>query len=139
MGNFPRSIKFARIHCNHLLLGFWLYLLVSNIVRPKSALLAIIDDQLIWSVRKSDSSPPDKTSIPLRSLSAIEVVLPQVMSEVNPKNYLCAELHLVDVHGTRHHLPPELLPGVNQKKIIAALQSEKPDLKVNEYLDKGRT
>jgi hypothetical protein len=107
-----------------------------NIRHPKSGVLAIDGDRLVWMMRQKEEGEVQKLSLPLRSITGLEVVLPRMDGEPNTRNYVLAELFLRDIHGNRHRLPAALHPAVYRKKIIAALQEAIPALKVSERIDK---
>ncbi len=111
---------------------FGCYLCLDDIFNPTRAFLAIADDRLIWSVKKKKSSTADEKSIALGTLDSIEIVLPRFADEVNSRDYSRAELHLIDINGSRFYLPRALLTSVTHRKIIAALKVERPNLKVVE-------
>lgn len=114
---------------------FWLifgaYGSFQNIRSPKSCLLAIRNDQLVWILRQQEAGPTEEQSIPLREIDTLEFVLPETGMNVG-RPIALAELFVLDIHGNRHHLPIELWPGVNREKIVAAIQMEKPAIKVVE-------
>ena len=114
---------------------FWLlfgvYGSFQNIRNPKSCLLVIRNDQLVWILRKKESGPTEEQGIPLQKIDTLEFVLPETGMNVGRPNAL-AELFILDVHGNRHHLPIELWPGVNREKIVDAIQRQNPTIKVVE-------
>jgi hypothetical protein len=116
----------------------WLYVCyvaIRNIRSPKSSTLAIDGDQLTWTLRTVESAAGQQNSIPLHSIDSLEFVLPVKRYMNGERDYSLAELFIVDVHGNRHQLPVELFPGVYRKKIISAIEHEKPGVRVVERMD----
>jgi hypothetical protein len=97
--------------------------------------LAVDGDRLMWTLQPVESGAGCDNSIPLRSIGALEFVLPVVRYEGGVRDCRFAALFIVDVHGNRQQLPMRLHPGVYRKKIIAAIQREKPGVHVIERMD----
>lgn len=118
----------------------WLYVgyvCVRNIRHPKSAMLAVEGDRLIWKLHNRESQEEVAASIILKSIATIEFVLPQIRFENKLRHKALAQLFVVDVHGNRRQLPEELWPGVYQKRISIALKQYLPNIQIIERFDES--
>jgi hypothetical protein len=115
---------------------FVCYVCLRNIRNPKSCVLAIDGDRLVWILRTAESGKSEEGSIPLQAIETLEFVLPATRYPNNARLHSMAELYIVDVDGNRVLLPTELFPGVYRKKITEAIRQEKPTVRVVERVDK---
>lgn len=118
-----------------LMCAIWLlfcYIPIDAIRKPKSRLLAIDGDFLVWRIRTKESETVREERLPLRSIRALEFVLPQSALSSNSRLESFAELFFITTHGQRRELPSDFFPGVYRKKIIAAIQQHVPNVEVLE-------
>lgn len=116
----------------------WLYvswILLKKILRRRSWVMGIENKDLVWLFASRNANDVTKRSIPLQSLRVLEIVFPNVRWEAGVRDYVLAEVFLIDVHGNRHQIPRELLPGIFFKKISSCLQVEVPALRIMERMD----
>jgi hypothetical protein len=108
------------------------YVPLDAIRKPKSRWLAIEGDDLVWRIRTKESEAVCEGRLPLRSLRTLEFVIPKEVLAPRSRLNSCAELFFITVHGSRHELPLDFLPGVYREKIVAAMQQHVPNVQIVE-------
>jgi hypothetical protein len=117
--------------------AFWiLFCMVplKAILRPKSRLLAIDGDDLVWQIRDGRSKTLNEQRIPWRSVRALEFVVARRRGLRDPRGHPFADLRFISLQGA-HELPPGFFPGFHRKKIIAEIRRYLPAVQVNDKFD----
>ena len=106
------------------------YFPINSIRRPKSRMLAIEGDDLVWRIHSKEPGDCREERIPLRSVQTLEVVIAQEdgHSEISPE----VKLYFITSQQNKRELPSEFFPGVYRKRIVAAIRQRIPDLRVVE-------
>jgi len=107
------------------------YFPIEDIRKPKSRLLVIEGDYLVWRIRGKEGEGFREERIPLRQIRALEFVIPKDATLRNSRLISCAELYFVTGQGKRE-LPLDFFPGVYRDKIVAAIRQHVPTIQVLE-------
>jgi hypothetical protein len=108
------------------------YIPIDSIRKPKSWLLAIDGDFLVWRVRSKESGAAQERRIPLKSLRTLKFVMPQSALSNNSRLGGWEDLVFIDMHGNRYELPSEFFAGVYRKKIVSMIRERLPNIEVQE-------
>ena len=108
------------------------YFPIDNIRRPKSCILLIEGDQLVWRVRDQEGEGVREERLPLRQIRGLQFVIPKDSSARRSRLLSCAELYFVMTQGAKRELPLEFFPGVYRDRIVAAVQKHVPNVQVEE-------
>jgi hypothetical protein len=111
------------------------YIPIDAIRRPKSRLLAIDGDYLVWQTRSKESGRVNEERLPLKSIRALEFITPRNAECQNSGNPAHARLLFVTAQRSKRELPSDFWPGIYRKRIIAAVRERVPDVEVVERLD----
>lgn len=109
-----------------------IYFPISNIRNPKSFSLLIDGDMLFWRIRASEGEASEEQRIPVRQISALELVMPAVDGDKRSRHPSLGQVFLVMRNGHRHEIPPAFFPGIHWIKIATALKQLIPELRVTE-------
>ena len=126
------------LYISPIFCGAWLFICytsVQNIRHPKQSSLVIVGDCLVWTVRAIESGVSQEGKVALKSIVAVEFILPKMRYEKGARNYPLARAVIVERNGRRHELPSELWPGVYQKQITTSLKESIPGIQVSERID----
>jgi hypothetical protein len=108
------------------------YFPFDNIRRPKSCILLIEGDQLVWRIRDKEGGGVREERLPLRQIRGLQFVIPKDATARRSRLLSCAELYFVTAQGAKRELPLEFFPGVYRDRIVAAIRERVPDVQIEE-------
>ena len=108
------------------------YFPLDNIRRPKSCMLLIEGDQLVWRIRDKEGQGIRVERLPLRQIRRLRFVIPSEVMARRSRLLSCAELYFITAQGAERELPLEFFPGVYRDRIVAAIRERVPDVQIEE-------
>lgn len=109
---------------------FGCYIFWDNIRNPKTIILAIDGNRLVWVLRQKKSIHDEEQGILLCSIAALEFVRKVPKYTSSGLNLSSTELLVVDVHGQHLSLPEELRPDLYRQRIIDAILAANPAVSI---------